>query len=83
MNKLTYNEVQEIILNIRNNHVIGRKWQDLNCDELKIWYEDLSDQLGNIQWDLDPKNYQLAQADLVKNEMNFILDKIRELGCKN
>lgn len=83
MNDLTYNEVQEIILRIRENHLKGRKWGTLNCDELKSMFEDISQRFTNIQWDLDPNNFQGAHADLVNNEMNNILDSMRKLNCNN
>jgi (p)ppGpp synthase/HD superfamily hydrolase len=82
MNELTYDDVQNIILSIIQKHIKDKKFHEMNCDELRALYEELRNRFANIQWDLDSKNYQRAQAELVVNELNRILDRMKELKCK-
>lgn len=82
MDSLTYSEVLDIIISIRKAHLKDKKWNELNCDELKSLYNDICAKFNNIQWGNSSENYQEAQADLVKKELNNITDRIFELKCK-
>lgn len=79
---MTYCEVQEIIISIRKAHLKDKKWNELNCDELKNLYKEISAKFNNMQWGTIPENYQKAQADLVEKELNNITNRMIELKCE-
>ena len=78
---MTYDEVQKEILAMISRILQGRNWDELSCDELYHIYKDIQNRFSGIQWSTMPDDYQKAQADLVVDTLNDILDKMRKKNC--